>query len=176
MVHALFNLKNKIVMKKIALISFLVFSILSCNAQENEKDKLNTKKTPKESWSVNKEIDKDDNITKYDSVYTWSYSLANGDSNTVNLDSVMQSFDDYIKNNSLFDWSEHFSFFPKNDSLLMDNFFKEDYFLNQWNQLDFNIDKMMHEMYSLRNEFLEKQYPELIESKKEKNNHKIIAH
>ena len=36
-------------MKKIALISFLVFSILSCNAQENEKDKLNTKKTPKES-------------------------------------------------------------------------------------------------------------------------------
>ena len=58
----------------------------------------------------------------------------------------------------------------------MDNFFKEDYFLNQWNQLDFNIDKMMHEMDSLRNEFLEKQYPELIESKKEKNNHKIIAH
>lgn len=44
MIHALFNLKNKIVMKKIALISFLVFSILSCNAQENEKDKLNTKK------------------------------------------------------------------------------------------------------------------------------------
>eukprot|EP00389_Voromonas_pontica_P001091 GDKH01001633.1.p1 GENE.GDKH01001633.1~~GDKH01001633.1.p1 ORF type:complete len:73 (+),score=10.51 GDKH01001633.1:229-447(+) len=72
----------------------------------------------------------------------------------------MQSFDDYIKNNSLFDWSEHFSFFPKNDSLLMDNFFKKDYFLNQWNQLDFNIDKMMHEMDSLRNEFLEKQYPD----------------
>lgn len=161
-------------MKKSALITIIAMSFLACNAQEQKDKKQESINTPQESWSVNKETDENGNITRYDSTYTWSYSNLNGDSNTVKLDSVMQSFNDFFQSNSPFDWNDHFSFFPKNDSLLMNNFFKHDYFFDQWNQHQLNIEKMMKEMDSIRNEFLNKNYPGLMDSKKKTSNEEII--
>lgn len=149
-------------MKTLALISVVVMSFLACNAQE-KKEYSKLKNEPKESWSVNKKTNENGNITQYDSTYTWSYSNMDGDSMNVNLDSVMQSFDDFLKSKP-FDWNNHFSFSPKSDSLLMDNFFKNDYFLNQWQQHDFDIDNMIQQMDSTRNEYLKKFYPGLMES------------
>ena len=158
-------------MKTITLIPIIVMTFLSCNAQEKKED-LNKMNQPKESWNVNKKVDKNGNVTQYDSTYTWSYSNLNGDSITVNLDSVMQSFNDFFKDSSPYDWNDHLSFFPQ-DSLLMNSFFNDDYFFNNWEQQNFDMEQMMHQMDSIRNEYLKKFYPGLMESDPNKKENTI---
>jgi hypothetical protein len=153
-------------MKKIVLITIVISSFFACNAQDKKEDST-LKNEPKEKWSVNKKVDENGNITHYDSTYSWTYSTQDGNLSTVNLDSIMNSFDDFFKHKSPFNWNQDFSFFPSNDSLLMENFFKQDYFFDQWKQKNFNIERMIQQMDSTRNEFLKRTYPGLTEPKEE---------
>ncbi|MDF1676923.1 MAG: hypothetical protein P1U44_14510 [Vicingaceae bacterium] len=150
-------------MKTLALIPLIAITFLACNAQEKKEDSK-LKNEPKESWSVNKKTDENGNITEYDSTYTWSYSNMDRDSIDVNLDSVMHSFNDFFNTTYSFGWNENFSFFPKNDSLLNHEFFNHNYFYDNWERQQFNIERMMQQMDSTRNEYLKKFYPGLMES------------
>lgn len=150
----------------------LALSFIGCNGQE--KNKKETKEPdkkeqetikPKEAWDVKKEYDEFGNLIKYDSIYSYSYSNIKGDSINVNLDSIMNSFKNYFDKNAPFKWQHDFSYFPQNDSLFMNDFFKDDYFFNQWNKQPLDISKMMRQMDSTRNLFLKRFHPGLLESK-----------
>lgn len=157
-------------MKKV-LILLLVLNIAGCNSQGKEsKQTTNDKKDttlvkPKETWDVKKEYDEFGNLIKYDSIYSWSYSNVKGDSLKVNLDSIMDSFRGYFDKNTPFKWRDDFSFFPENDSLFMRDFFKEDYFYENWINQHSELDKMIKRMDSSRNVFLKRFHPGLLESK-----------
>lgn len=157
-------------MKKTAFILFLLI-FLGCNNQEKGKqetqieEKEQTTNKPEEKWEVKKEYDEFGNLTKYDSIYSYYYSNIEGDTIQVNLDSVMNSFKGYFKENIPFNWDKHFSYFPQNDSLFIKDFFKDDYFFKQWDRQPLNIEEMMRQMDSTRNAFLKKFYPGLMESK-----------
>lgn len=156
-------------MKK-AIILLLVFTITGCNSQDKKKkqatsDKIDTTIVkPKEAWDVHKEYDELGNLIKYDSIYSWSYSNIEGDSLRVNLDSIMDSFKGYFDKNQAFKWQDDFSYFPENDSLLMNDFFKKDYFFRNWQSQHSELDKMIKKMDSSRNAFLKRFHPGLLES------------
>ena len=156
-------------MKKTAFTILFLILFIGCNNQEKENKETQTDKKeiikPKEKWDVKKEYDEFGNLIKYDSIYSYSYSNIEGDTIQVNLDSIMNSFRGYFKENTPFKWNQHFSYFPQNDSLFMNDFFKDDYFFNQWNREPLDISKMMRQMDSTRNAFLKKFHPELMQSR-----------
>ncbi|REE07715.1 hypothetical protein DFQ09_11145 [Winogradskyella pacifica] len=158
-------------MKNLIYLLF-VLSIIGCNSQENkEKETQQSNKQeqdtikPKETWGVKKQYDEFGNLIKYDSIYSYSYSNIKGDSLQVNLDSIMDSFKNYVNKNTSFNWKDNFSFFPENDSLFMDDFFKEDYFFKTWQNQNTELDKMIKKLDSSRNDFIRQFYPGLYESK-----------
>ena len=163
-------MKKRNKMKKF-IILLLVLVITGCNSQEKKnkqeenKNKDTTIVKPKEKWDVHKEYDEFGNLIRYDSIYSWSYSNVKGDSLQVNLDSIMDSFKKHFLINSPSKWRDDFSYFPKNDSLFMNDFFKDDYFLRNWQSQHSLLEEMIKRMDSSRNAFLKHFYPGLIESK-----------
>lgn len=159
-------------MKKTVVILFLLFALTACNSQEKEKqeskEEVEIGIIPKAKWEVKKEYDEFGNLIKYDSLYTWKYSNVKGDSIEINLDSIMDTFRRHFEATSPFKWDEYFSYFPKNDSLLNDDFFKKDYYLKNWERQDPELMEFIKQIDSSRNAFLKKYYPGLMESK-EKN-------
>jgi len=166
-------------MKTTAIIMMMMaVCITGCNAQEDKGGSSIDKKAeetnsmgnqPRISWEVKKEVDEDNNIIRYDSTYTWSYTNMEGDSVTVNIDSVMQSFNRYFYDQFPSIWDKNFIYPYRNDSLLQQDFFKDDYFQNQWRQNYFQMEEMFMGMDSLRSQFLLRSYPGLIEPQKNKN-------
>jgi aspartate/tyrosine/aromatic aminotransferase len=112
-----------------------------------------------------KEYDEFGNLIKYDSIYSWSYSNIKGDRLKVNLDSIMDSFKAYFDKNPNFKLRDDFTYFPKNDSLFMSEFFKDDYFYRNWQTQHAELEKMIKRMDSSRNSFLKQLHPGLMESK-----------
>lgn len=158
-------------MKNLMYVLFAL-TFIGCNGQEKKKQE--TQETdkkeqetikPKEAWDVMKEYDEFGNLIKYDSIYSYSYSNVNGNSIKVNLDSIMDAFEGYFDKNATFNWQNDFSFFPENDSLFMNDFFKEDYFFKTWQNQHSELDKRIKQMDSLRNAFLKRFHPGLLESK-----------
>ena len=160
-------------MKKIIAI-LLVLAFTGCKGQEKEKEEIKSDEKkemaqePKGQWKVKKEYDEEGNLIKYDSIYSHSYSNIEGDSLRVNLDSIMDSFKGYFSEHRPLKWNDGFSFYPETDSLFMNDFFKDDYFLDRWKKEPMEISEMMRKMDSTRNGFLKKFYPGLMESR-EKN-------
>ncbi|HUH46889.1 MAG TPA: hypothetical protein VLZ54_07035 [Arenibacter sp.] len=156
-------------MKKIILI-FLLLLIIGCKDQKKEKRQAMDKAQkdslgrPDGQWGVNREYDEQGNLTEYDSIYLYSYADQKGDSVQVNLDSIMDSFRGYLKKHKK--WNDEFFFFPKKDSMFMKDFFKEDYFLHCWEKEPMHMGRMVKQMDSIRNAFMRKHHPGLIESKK----------
>ncbi|MEH6769070.1 hypothetical protein [Maribacter arcticus] len=155
---------------KTHIIVILVLLFTACKGQEKEPLTNQVEKDsviePKGSWNVNKEYDELGNLIKYDSVYSYSYTNVKGDSLNVNLDSIMGSFRKYFKESAPFEWKDDFLFSPENDSLFMSDFFRDDYFFNQWERQPIEIEELMQKMDSTRNAFLKRFHPGLMESKK----------
>ena len=158
-------------MKSLIYIVF-VLVLMGCNSPEKNKNntqepdkKDTTIVTPKEAWDVKKEYDKFGNLIKYDSIYSYSYSNTKGESINVNLDSIMNSFRGYFEETKPFKIKDRLFYFPQNDSLFMNDFFKEDYFFNQWQKQPLDVEKMIRQMDSTRNLFLKHFHPGLLESK-----------
>ena len=157
-------------MKNVIAILFIL-AITGCKGQEKEKEEVSKgqqqemAQEPKGQWEVHKEYDDLGNLIKYDSIYTYAYSNMEGDSIKINLDSLMDSFRGYFDDKVTFDWKKNFSYFPKTDSLFMKDFFKEDYFLNNWQEHHSDIENMMKKMDSVRNVFLRKHHPGLMDKK-----------
>lgn len=157
-------------MKKVLAI-VLVLLFTGCKGQETEKksetkdeEKKEMSQKPEGQWEVHKEYDELGNLIKYDSIYSYSYSNIKGDSVRINLDSIMDSFRGYFEDKVPFEWKDRFSYFPENDSFFMKDFFEEDYFFKNWERHHSDIEGIMKKMDSLRNDFLKKHHPGLLDS------------
>lgn len=152
------------------MVILLLLLFTGCNSQEKKEGKSKEQKEiveqPKGQWDVHKEYDELGNLIEYDSIYRYSYSNIEGDSIRVNLDSIMDSFQRYFGENTPFKLNDNFSHFPNNDSLLMKDFFKDDYFIKNWDKQYFERKEMIKKMDSIRNGYLKQFYPGLLESMK----------
>lgn len=159
-------------MKTTVAILFMLFALTACNSQEKEKkeqkEEVEIDIIPKAKWEVKKEYDEFGNLIKYDSLYAWKYSNVKADSIEINLDSIMDTFRSHFEASTPFKWDEYFSYFPKNDSLLNDDFFRKDYYLKNWERQERELFEFIKQIDSSRNAYLKKYYPGLMESK-EKN-------
>lgn len=157
----------------------LILIVSGCNGQNKEgkeveeSEKSDVKKQPIERSEVHREYDEYGNLIKYDSIYLWSYSNKQGDSIRVNLDSIMSTFRDHFELLTPFKDQEQFRYFPRPDSLFMHDFFKEDYYFKNWENNQDDIEKMLRQMDSMRNNYLKDVYPGLMESEREKYKKKI---
>ncbi len=156
-------------MKRILFVLLIPFLLTGCgNAQSTEKQQKKEEKTkaenavkPKVDIKVNKVFDDKGNLIGYDSTYVWSYSNIQGDSVTVDADTVFSEF------KPLFD--EQFKGFAMpgfnnlmfNDSTFYHDFFTPDYFYDRWQQSLKESERMFREMDSLKNMFFKKNYPGL---------------
>jgi hypothetical protein len=156
------KMKTLVVTLAVALFTF------GCNAQsENKKNTEQTevikeqKKAPNESWTVKKELDENGNVIGYDSVYTWSYNNIEGDSVYVDVDSMMRSIDSYFGENMPSVWNRSFMKPMFSDSLLARDLFSDKYFEDRWKSDFFDIEEMFQHMDSIRNRFLEQNFPHI---------------
>ena len=151
-------------MKRLWSMALLGLLVISCNAQEKKAEKKeadNHNPQPQVKWDVKKEYDDQGNLIRYDSVYTWTYTNTAGDSVVVPVDSVLQHFETFFNSQWPSIWDEQFMQPMWADSLLYKDFGRPDYFYDRWQEDFFRMEEMFRRMDSLRNRFLEEQYPGL---------------
>ncbi|GAB4251673.1 MAG: hypothetical protein Kow0079_05790 [Vicingaceae bacterium] len=155
-------------MKKLVLLSVVAVLLNGCNAQDKDKNETSNEVQPKPkvSWKVNKEVDENGNIIRYDSTYTWTYS-SNGEHVNVNVDSVLNAFNSYFNTQmpGFFDKSIMDPFW--NDSLLHKDFLMDDYFYQRFHENFLQMDEMFKRMDSIRNKFFEDHFPGIEQKEKE---------
>jgi hypothetical protein len=155
-------------MKKLLLLSVVAVLLNACNAQDKGKNETSNEVQPKPkvSWKVNKEVDENGNIIRYDSTYTWTYS-SNGEHVNVNVDSVLNAFNSYFNTQfpGFLDKSIMDPFW--NDSLLHKDFLMDDYFYQRFQQNFLQMDEMFKRMDSIRNKFFEDHFPGIEHKEKE---------
>ncbi|MDU8887197.1 hypothetical protein RXV94_13580 [Yeosuana sp. MJ-SS3] len=128
---------------KLTLLFCLLF--FNCSGQDKSKTKENSIK-PNENIQVNKEYDEFGNLTKYDSIYSYSYS-SNGKLN----DSIKMQFQSHFNNHSFFNDSFFDDFF-KQDSLT-GHFNPKNFFFDGFTNQDDEIKSMMKRMDSIQDLF-----------------------
>ena len=136
---------------------------LQWTGSKKEKNKNNTDSTlisgnqPKEDIKVNKEYDKDGNLIRYDSTYTYYYS--NIDGNKTVGDSIFNNFRSMFEDRYPFSTKPYFDNLFFEDSLLHYDFYKKDFFHDRFMQNMQRMDRMFWEMDSIKNKFFMEQFP-----------------
>ncbi|MCE3225617.1 MAG: hypothetical protein K0S32_168 [Bacteroidetes bacterium] len=165
------NLKIKVMKTKNLLILASSLFIMSACEGQNTKRSLSEKpesksipltdsikKEPDVRVKVNKKYDDKGNIIRYDSTYSYVYSSPGGTLHMSN-DSIFNHFRSYFhKNHSAFMNPETDNIFF-NDSLFKYDFFNEDYFFKRFQLNKGAFEDMFKQMDSLKNNYLEKNYP-----------------
>ncbi|MFQ3578649.1 MAG: hypothetical protein SNJ71_00735 [Bacteroidales bacterium] len=142
---------------------FIAFSLifLSCNGQKTNKNITDTTlisgNQPRENIKVNKEYDKDGNLIRYDSTYTYYYSNIKG--NKAVADSIFNNFRNMFENTYPFSTKPYFDNLFFQDSLLHYDFYKKDFFYNRFMQNMQRMDRLFWEMDSIKNKFFMEQFP-----------------
>jgi hypothetical protein len=139
------------------------------NSKTSEQDEKKENTVPKGSWQVDKEFDENGNLTRFDSIYSWSSSGnlkgMDGDSIFNKMQSMMQ------KRFSMFQ-SPNMSGFAERDSIMeqffSDDFFKDDFFSNGMP----NMDVMMKRMEAMRQQFFNNSNRYIIPPEEKKNKKK----
>ena len=157
-------------MKRILFLILVPFLFTGCSDAQstgNKKNKDNkpavTEKAvkPKVDIKVNKVFDKNGNLVKYDSTYVWTYSNINGDSVTVNADTVLSEFRPFFDEQFPDINMPGVDDFLYSDSSFYQNFFMHDYFFDRWQHSQKESERIFREMDSLKNMFFQRNYPGL---------------
>ncbi len=166
-------------MKTIALAFAVALSFTSCNAQEKKENAGNNdtamkKKTeiqnePRGTWKVNKELDENGNLIRYDSIYTYSYGNVNGkEIPPQKMDSAMASFKKYMQERMPRSFSQGMMNPFLSDSL-NENFFERGFFENHWEDFFPEMQQQLRQMDSLHQKFFQQTQPGLFPLEEEKN-------
>jgi hypothetical protein len=136
----------------------LAISMTSCNGQIKTQDKGNklSPDQPQTNITVNKQYDKNGNILKYDSTYSYYYSNIRKDTSL--RDSIFKNFKNQFNNRYFFSKDPFFNDFFFQDSLLKYDFYKKDFFLGRFRNNTNRMDSLFWSMDSLKNDFFEKQF------------------
>jgi hypothetical protein len=155
-------------MKKVLYFLFtILFVCYSCNKQENNKVKKETKfpkqviEKPNVKVKVNKKYDKDGNLIAFDSTYTSYYAGKISDS--VVLDSLFKKFKPSFNKQFPIMNDQYFDQLFYTDSLYYSDFFHEDFFRKRMELNQEYINKMMQKMDSIKNAYFK------VEGNKSKN-------
>lgn len=156
--------QNYIVMRYLVLACLMALGLTSCNAQVDKKDQDNSSalqkensemKEPRGSWRVNKEVDENGNLIRYDSIYTYSFGNINGQQMPQeDLDSAMASFRKYMKNRMPSSFSPEMWAPFENDSIT-NSFFERGFFENHWNDFFPDLQQQLKQMDSLHQQFFQ---------------------
>ncbi|OFX83275.1 MAG: hypothetical protein A2W99_12335 [Bacteroidetes bacterium GWF2_33_16] len=160
---------KKHILGVILLLIFTTISIITISNNYYRGDKKTSKllgidttvTNPKVDIKVNKEYDKNGNIIRYDSSYTYIYTYPDGSLEMLNIDSIFNNFRPYFFNRGFDLMQKPFIDFFDVDSSFQKHFFDNDYFMQQFEQEMFHFEELMHEMDSLRNLYLKEMYPDL---------------
>ena len=121
---------------------------------------------PKVDIRVNKQYDDAGNLVRMDSTYIWSYSNLEGDSVKVAADSLLEMFKPFSFGafpDTMDLWLNPFFNF---DSIFYTDFFRDNYFFDRWHREFKSLERELHKLDSLRDEFLKREYPGMKQPKK----------
>ena len=148
-------------MKRLAILLWVAILATSCNAQDKNNTDIAKALQPTDSifpkgnWTVNKELDENGNIIRYDSIYSWSsgnlkeFSNKDADSILNEMKARMQlSFSDFDDFN--------FSGFASHDSI-MKQLFSYDLFSNRMPFNFKNLDSIKLQIQQMHQQFFNNQ-------------------
>ncbi len=144
--------------RNVILSGIFLLAGIAAHAQIIQPDSHNNKTNkPQVRIKVKKVYDKNGNIIRYDSTYTWIYDSQNG-KNNISVDSLMSHFMPFFRKNLPGSLSQVFGNpdIDLNDSVMMIDFFNNDHFFNRWQKEVFDMNREMKAMDSLRMDFLKK--------------------
>lgn len=153
-------------MKTLKFIPFFFLFFYNCTAQNKQKTTEKSLK-PDENIQVNKEYDEQGNLTKYDSIYSYSYS-SNGKLN----DSLKIQFQKHFNNHSFFNDSFFDDLF-KQDSIT-GHFNPKNFFYDGFMNQDEQIKNMMKRMDSIQQQFFNQNSQSIIPAEPKKTDYKRI--
>jgi hypothetical protein len=145
-------------MKSIGLFAIaLSVTLYGCNGQAGKTEEdITASNIPQTNIKVDKQYDKDGNLLKYDSTYSYYYSNVKSD---INLrDSILNNFKNQFNKRYFFSEDPFFNDLFFEDSLLMYDFYKKDFFLNRFRNNMNRMDSLFRDMDSLKNNFFNKQF------------------
>jgi hypothetical protein len=145
-------------MIRTGLIAIVLSLILhSCNGQINkEKNQDKNLNSPQTNIKVNKQYDKNGNLIRYDSTYSYYYSNIKNDTSL--RDSIFNNFKSHFNQKYFFSDEPFFNHSFFEDSLLKYDFYKYDFFLNRFRRNMERMDSLFWGMDSVKNEFFNKQF------------------
>ena len=158
-------------MKRIWLL-LLPLVVTACQAQttgteEKKETEPALDNKPKVEVKVNKVYDENGNVIRYDSTYVWSYTNTTGDPASVDVDSLMEQFRPFMQDHFQFTFPGFDNQWLLNDTSFYDRFLDPGYFMNRWQDEVERMNRMMLEMDSLREQFLNEHYPGLLPEESE---------
>lgn len=162
-------------MKKLLILSFVSVTLTSCNAQEKSKADIAQNKVepqkeePKGTWKVEKEMDENGNIVRYDSIYSWSSSDNSRGLGKIDSDSLMQSFQSRFSQHFATDPQQDLSDFFGSDSLLMKQFFNDDFMDEDFSQGFPSMEKMRERMQAMMQQLVQRNRQPLVPAEPEEN-------
>lgn len=145
-------------MKRVMFALLMGTMVFGCNAQdggklENEdqaKDTL-TVREPRGRWKVDREVDENGNIVRYDSIYSYSYGSMDSIPFEMDLDSIMKGIPFFSNGNlSSFMSEQNLGHIFEPDSLLQGNRVFEDFFERQRGDNFSDMKQFMQQMDSLQ--------------------------
>lgn len=159
-------------MKAIKFILLLIVSLSfnGCQSQtKNESKNLLSINTPSDSIGhkikpeikvyVNKQRDSKGNIIKYDSTYSYFYSVPSGRTTDIENDTIYKQFKSFLNKsypNFLIPQQERIF---NSDSLFKYDFFNDDYFQKRYEMNQRLFENMFKQMDSIKSNYLFKNYP-----------------
>jgi hypothetical protein len=145
-------------MKKSILFFLVAVLATSCNGQDSKHLKSGSAKSdttkdsiaePNERWQVNKEIDENGNIIRYDSIYSWS---SNGLLRSIDADSLIDQMQQRMKKQfSTFQGPRHLQS-TEQDSIIK-QFFSDDIFNSPLRSNFPDINVIIRQMEAMRQHF-----------------------
>ena len=147
-------------MKRVGFFAIaFMLCLFSCNGQSGKvKKETVDKNAPKTDIKVKKEYDKNGNLIRYDSTYSYFYSNILND--TLLRDSIFNNFKSKFNQNYFFSQKPYFNDFFFQDSLLKYDFYRKDFFSKRFMNNMQRMDKLFMEMDSLKNFYFMQQFPD----------------
>jgi len=133
-------------------------ALISCNGQTKSQETVSKADTnaPHTDIKVKKEYDKNGNLVKFDSTYSYYYS--NIKNNSRLRDSIFNNFKDQFNHKYFFSKDPFFNDFFFSDSLLKYDFYKKDFFLGRFRNNMNRLDSLFWGMDSLKDSFFNRQF------------------
>lgn len=168
-------------MKTIVLACAVALGLTGCNAQEKkgnaaQKDaatrtEMGVQTEPRGTWKVNKEVDENGNLIRYDSIYTYAYGNVNGkEIPPQKMDSALASFQKYMRQQMPQGFIPDLQA-PFGSDSLRNDFFEKGFFENHWDDFFPEMQQQLRQMDSLHQQFFQQAQPGLFppEEKKHKS-------